>query len=286
MTKRKKKRKQIVWGVIFLGLVSCLVGISWLWQKARGSIWDGQTSLGVVYQVKDRLSLVIIMPDYLRRVELVIPGNTMVKSGFGYGEYQLKNVYELGGLEGQGGRVLSRAVENLMAVGVTGWQAGEVTNLSWWDRLRLWWCQEFKLKKKTVVELSQQSAFKAETLGDGAEVFRVSQVLVDELVNRLVFEEKLVEEGLIVAVLNASQAEGVAKNMGRIIANLGGEVRLISNLESQSESRLLVAKKEWRDSYTAKRLQGILGVEEIGLGEIDEYRADIVVMVGEDYTKL
>jgi len=285
MSKRNKKQKQIVWGVIFLGLISCLVLVSWLWQKAKNSIWDGKMSVGVVYQDKEELSLVIIMPDYLRRVELVIPGNTMVKSGFGYGEYQLRNVYELGGLEGQGGRVLSRAVENLMAIEVTGWQAGEITNLSWWDRLRLWWCQSFKLKKKTMVELSQESAFKAETLGDGVEVFRVTQVLVDELVNRLVFEEKLVKEGLSVAVLNASQVEGIAKNMGRIIANLGGEVRLISNLESQPESRLLVAKKEWRGSYTAKRLQGILGVEEISLGEIDEYRADIVVVVGEDYTK-
>jgi len=284
--KTKEKRVKVLLGVIFLALVAGLVVAGFLWQGAKDSLWDGRSSMGVVYQVDSQISLVVVLPDYQRRIEFVIPGNTMVKVGFGFGEYQLKNVYELGRLEGQGGKVLSRTVQDLMGVAVRGWLVDEVTNLTWWDRIRLWWYEQMVMKKSTVVELRQQAAFRQEVLGDGVEVFRVSQKLLDELVNKLVFNEKLAKEGLSLAVLNAAGIEGVARDVARLLANLGGEVRLVSNLDNQEKSQILVAGKDILESYTVKQLARILGIKEVGLGDVGEYRSEVVVVIGQGYTQL
>jgi hypothetical protein len=210
----------------------------------------------------------------------------MVKVGFGFGEYQLKNVYALGRLEGQGGRVLRRAVEDTMGIAVAGWVVEGETNLTWWDNLRLRRQAQMLTKKKTVIELNQEPALTEEILSDGGEVFIVSQVLLDELVNQLVFDETIVKEGWSLAVLNASGVEGVAKNAARLLANLGGEVRLVSNLDNQEKSQILVAGKDVLGSYTVKQLARILGIKETGLGDVGEYRSEVVVVIGQDYTNL
>lgn len=284
---QKDKRAKLVLGVMFLGLIMMLVVISWLWQRAEESVWDGKSSLGIVYQVDDRISLVTIMPEYSREVEFIIPSNTMAKVGFGFGEYQLKNVYQLGKLEGQGGKVLSRTVQELMGIGIRGWKVGKETNLSWWDRARLWWYSQLVVKKRKSWDLGQdQVVFKPERLADGVEVFRVSQVVLDELVNQQVFEERLVKEGLSLAILNATGVEGVAKDVTRLIANLGGEVRLVGNLDKQMKSEILLGKKDLRESYTVEQLARLLEIEEIKVGEVEEYRSEVVVVVGQDYTNL
>jgi hypothetical protein len=136
------------------------------------------------------------------------------------------------------------------------------------------------------VDLSQESALSQEVLADGEKVFRTNQVLIDDLVNQEIFDEKLVNEGLSLGVLNATGVEGVAGSVARRLSNLGAEVRLVSNSDQQAQSEIWVKDKGLIKSYTVESLLRDLKIKTVKVSDIDEYRSDVVVIMGQDYTTL
>ena len=255
-----------------------------MWKKAKNSIWDGKSFIGVIYQSGADFKLLTFLPEYRQYYDWIIPGNTLMTVPRGYGEYQLKNVYSLGQLDKKGGQLLSQTIQNGLAIPVSGWQINQAANLSWWDKLRLKWVLIFN-RKTTKIDL-RQVALEAITLSDGTQVYQVNQNLLDEAVNRFLFDETMIKEGVSLAVINASGIEGEAKTVARLVANLGGDVRMIGNKQVQAQSEILVAKQNLKTSYTVKRLSQALKIDQIKVGIETDLRAEVAVVIARDYTQV
>jgi len=269
----------------FIGFTAMLILGSWLIKGVKASQWDGQDQFGWVIQTEE-IRVKIIIPSQKKLVTLIIPNNTIVKVGFGFGEYRINKVYELGKLANQAGKVLTRTIQEFLGVGIKGWQVGTKSNLSWWDNFRLKWLETFAVNQTKVVELKDKPSWQAEQLSDGSLIYRVNQVWLDELVHQEIFDQEVSQEGLTVAVLNASGVDGVANDISRLISNLGIEVRLVSNLAAQERSEVVISQKSQKDTKTLKKIIDSLGIDTVRVGDILEQRSDMVVIIGRDYTFL
>jgi len=269
----------------FIGFTAMLILGSWLIKGVKASQWDGQDQFGWVIQTEE-IRVKIIIPSQKKLVTLIIPNNTIVKVGFGFGEYRINKVYELGKLANQAGKVLTRTIQEFLGVGIKGWQVGTKSNLSWWDNFRLKWLETFAVNQTKVVELKDKPSWQAEQLSDGSLIYRVNQAWLDELVHQEIFDQEVSQEGLTVAVLNASGVDGVANDISRLISNLGIEVRLVSNLAAQERSEVVISQKSQKDTKTLKKIIDSLGIDTVRVGDILEQRSDMVVIIGRDYTFL
>lgn len=288
--KRLKKRskyhkgwKSLVAG--FIGFTAMLILGSWLIKGVKASQWDGQGQFGWVIQAEE-IQVKIIIPNQKKLITLIIPNNTIVKVGFGFGEYRINKVYELGRLANQAGKVLTRTIQEFLGVGIKGWQVGTKSNLSWWDKFRLNWLKTFVVNQTKVIELKDKPSWQAEQLTDGSLIYRVNQAWLDELIHQEIFDQEVSQEGLTVAVLNASGVNGMANDISRLISNLGIEVRLVSNLATQNKSEVVISQKSQKETRTLKKIIGSLGIDTVRVGDILEQRSDIVVIIGRDYTFL
>lgn len=288
--KRLKKRSNQPkgWKILvvgFIGFTATLILSSWLIRGVKASQWDGQGQFGWVIQAEE-VQVKIIIPNQKKLITLIIPDNTIVKVGFGFGEYRLNKIYELGKLENQAGKVLIRTIQEFLGVGIKGWQVGTKSNLSWWDKFRLKWLETLTVNQVAVIELKDQASWQPEHLSDGSLIYRVNQAWLDELIHQEIFDQEVSQEGLTVAVLNASGVDGVANNISRLISNLGIEVRLVSNLAQQDQSEVVISQKSQKDTRTLKKIIGSLGIDTVRVGDILEQRSDVVVIIGRDYTYL
>lgn len=285
--KYKKAHKKSQWliGVGFLIFLGLLLVCGFLYREAKKSIWDGRSRLGVVHQDENQILLEIILSDQDRLIKLKIPFDLVVEVPFGYGQYQFEKIYRLGELDECGGKLLTRSAQDLMGISVKGYQYNHQTNLSWWDRLRVSWFK-FKVKKTIKLSLIEEVGLNETILPDGSRTLDSSQGLIDEFVNQYLFDEMIVNEGLSIAVLNASGVTNLATKAARIINNLGGEVSTVSNQDQVSQSELWVKDKNLLTSETLKNLKEIFNIEVIKVAEVSEYRADLVLVISEDYSRL
>lgn len=282
----KRKRTQLWLGIGFISLIFGLILTSFLYQRAKNSLWDGKSSFSVVEQIDNQLVVKSVIPEQARQIKIILPSNVQIKAPFGYGEYLLNKVYDLGKLDKQGGRVLTRSVQNLLGLEVQGYKVGKESNLTWWDKLRLNWFLNLNLKTTHQLDLIETAVFSKEQLSDGTDVFRPSLILLDELINQYYFNEKIIEEALEIAVLNASLVSNAASEIARTMTNLGAEVIKTDNQDIEESSFILVKQKDFSNFETVKVLQRLLGVEEVTVGGIDGVRAEMVAVIGTDYVKI
>ncbi|MCX6816473.1 MAG: LytR C-terminal domain-containing protein [Candidatus Beckwithbacteria bacterium] len=264
---KKPRQQKVVWKkylTFFLIFTSILVGGAVGIKEVKASLWDGQTNFAWVEQDKD-IKVILLIPQQKKEVAFAISAEALAKVGFGFGEYRLGKVFDLGELEKKGGKLLARTAQDLLGIGVTGWQIGGKSNLSHWDRLRIAWFRTWQEKGRVRKIDWQQSS--------------------DDLIHQAVFDEKIAAEGLTVAVLNATDTEGVGNALSRQIDNLGFEVTLIGNKDNEKQSYFLINER-FKNKQALLSLRKWLNINLVKYGDVDEYRSDIVVVVGEDYTTL
>lgn len=253
--KNSQQRVKSLLGASFLLLIIILAAMSVLISQARGSIWDGQSFIGIVYQKDSGVQLMAWLPEYKQIYEWQLSGDTVMNVPRNFGKYQLKNVYTLGQLDKHGGELMMRTIQNNLGVPVSGWEVGRAGNLTWWDKGRL--------------QLATWSYKKNQATGD-----------------ELIFDQKIIQEGLSLAILNASGIEGEAKTVSQIVSNLGGEVRMVANREEQQESEIIVAETKWLASDTVKKISQVLKIKKISVGQITDGRAAIAIIIAKDYTQV
>ncbi len=280
---RREKKAQVYLGIGFIALVLGLILVNSLYQRAKSSVWDGESRLSTVEQFDNNLMVQSIIPSQNRQIRLEVPGEVLVKAPFGFGEYQLGKVFELGELENQGERVLIRSTQNLLGIEITGFKVGNQTNLSWWDKLRVSWFLNFNLKSTLKLDLVERAVLSQEQLADGSDVFRPSLILLDELINEYYFDEKVINEAYEVAVINASEVTKIANQVARILSNLGVEVIKTDNQELEDSSVIKVKNKQMAETKTIKLLQRLLDIDEVKIDDLKDDRAEVVVIIGKDY---
>jgi len=260
------------------------------WQKS--SCWDGRQQLNLVVQAT---SVVIIsfQPDRAAVVVLLIPNQTYLRAAYGYGPYRAEAIYDLGELENRGGQLLQASIQESLGLPLDGFlrlpsfewagefDAGEfkrslleqlwpfkpagqtpVGNLSQWDMMRLWWAlHQTRSEKITLMSLEETTAFGMESLFT---------------------DSAMVKEGLAVATLNATNYSGLAAQAGRLVSNAGGRVVETAEWSPPQAECEIRASQESKDSYTVQKLKKIFACR-LGGSDLAGHRADLVIILGEDY---
>jgi LytR cell envelope-related transcriptional attenuator len=280
-----EKRSQWLIGVGFLFFLGLLIVGGVLYKEAKKSIWDGKSRLGMVKQDEVSILIDVLLPDQDKIMQIKIPFDLLVEVPFGYGEYQFEKIYRLGKLDNHGGELLTRSAQDLMGISIKGYQYQNQTNLTWWDKLRVRWFN-FTTNKKIKLSLIEEVGLSETILPDGSRTLSSNQIMTDELVNQYLFDEKIVNEGLSIAVLNASGVANLATKAARIINNLGGEVSMVSNQDQSDQSQLLVRDKSLLNSETINKLKDVFEIQVIKVASVEEYRADLVLVISEDYSQL
>lgn len=267
MKQLRKNQEKLVWKkylISFILIVFLWLGSSWIYREIHLSLWDGQSLFAWVDQM-DEFKVNLVIPDQKRWLIFILPNETVVEAGFGFGKYRLNKIYSLGKLENQGGKLLMRTVQNYLGIGMDGWRVGTSTNLSRWDSFRLTWFRFFSAKGRV----------------------KTIKTVTEEIIHQEIFDEKLAAESLSVAVLNASGVDGIAGEVSRSIMNLGIEVSLIGNLDvPEKTSAIWFSKHELLNQRTMVNLKRLLKIDFTKEVDINEYRSDIVVVIGQDYTTL
>lgn len=277
------------------------------YRQVRASLWDGKSHLNLVLissAAEAKNTFVISLEPGKSLNILVLPDNLYLEVPYGYGQYQLGSIYPLGELEGQAGKLMKATIQQSLAIPVEaylklsqncfGQEPAECclealkgrgeTDLSRWDLFRLWLkIKELRQDEMSRVNLIETASLKELELPDGTVVLETESTLMDSLVKKFFSDRRVRDEALKIEILNATKYGGVANEVARLLDNTGGVVIGINNAEVKSQkSKIKSQDEKIKNSYTVKKLEKILGIE-TEAGEMTDSRADILIILGEDY---
>ena len=234
-----------------------------------------------------------------------LPDNLYLELPHGFGYYQLGSVYELGELEDRGAKLLEETMQNYLGAPIDGYiklsncsiaqlsnclllsllGRGE-TSLNRWQIFKFWWeIKRLRFDKVKSIVLAETNILKKESLADGSEVLATEFFRLDELVKKYFDDSEIKKEAIKIEILNATNYPGLANQLARLVTNMGGEVISVSNSSIKYQvSSIKYQNESIKKTYTVRKLEKILKVK-AEVGEIGESRADLVIFVGEDYSK-
>jgi len=260
--------------LIFLALLLIAGNLSRFgWQNQ----WSGWEDFSWIEQRGENLTVISIIPEYNKQVKWLVPGNTLIEAADGYGEYQWKNIYELGRLDDRGGWLLARSSQKALGLKISGWKVGKDSNLSWWDKCRLWYWESFKIKQRREIDLSTSGALSALVLNDNTPVYMPESHRLDQLVNQETFSQSIADEGLSLAFINGA-------DLIRVVSNHGYD--LVSTVFGGGEAELpliWVNDKQLLDSRSVRWPKQLLPQAKIKFPGRDDQWTAVVVDAGRGY---
>lgn len=275
--RRLKQSARLKLGLEFIAFVTCLMLFGWLWRSALQSQWRGQGDFAYIEQQGDNLTLKTLIPEYSKLIIWKIPGNTLVEAGGGYGFYQWKNVFALGQIDGRGGRVLTGTSQEALGLAVSGWRVGRQTNLSWRDKLKIWYFVKFKTKQTLTIDLAQTPAWQGKTLSDGSRVWQIVEHQLDQIINQETFSQEVAGENLSVSLVGG-------RSLSRIISNHGIELVSVDNrTETSDQTTIWVKEPAQKDSLTVAWLKRLMPQAEVKVGAPEDFWSAIAIVLGKDY---
>jgi len=320
--KDKKKVKKVIKNIFFRLLILLVLGgicllLFFLCQGFKKSVWDGKNNINLVIQM-ERTFIYTFHPDDEILNIISLPNDLYLETAREYGEYKLKNIYQLGEVEKVGGGELLRmSLQNLFVVPIDGYivktpkiqsaswrtksqsenlEKGRLTslyfclltrnyetNLSGWDLIRVFnHLNKLKFNNINLVKIEETILFKKEELADGSEVFRLETLQIDDFSQKQFTDKHFLNEGLKLSVFNATNYSGLAKNASRLLKNIGGEI-VSSKDEDQTFERsiLYYNNEEQKKTYSFKKIRQIFQIEEVLLDS--EIEGDVRLVLGRDY---
>ncbi len=225
--------------------------------------WDGNSQLNLVLKTNN-ISLLSFDPNASTLKIVTIPDEFYVEVP-GHGSWQIRSVYDLGQGENppKGAALLEGSVANFVGLPVDGYLEIEGTRA---EALAILRGSPLSAIKKltqiktdlTPIELVKlySGAFKVRSDKLSLDSFQSDDLTkVDDFTLHNLFDSKLHQEQLPIAVYNGTNLVGRASSAARMIANLGGNVIIQSNFEVSNIKNSLIFSKN--NSYTSKRLQSI-----------------------------
>lgn len=288
--------------LIFGLIVLILAGLTWReWGRSQ-----------IVGRTPHRFNLVMIVPDHsvtflsydpAERTLFAIPfpSDLVIKSRTN-GEYSISSLYKLGSYSGSGGMFARQKVQGFMRLPIPGYLVvprdhGQVkgtlaagllkiiwggvdTSLSRLDAIYLLISLErYNYRETGEAELTRAAVFEKQ----GGQTIYHSERLQEYIGSRF-FDWGVGETGVTVAVVNESGINGLGNDMADFLSNLGLDVIMVRSITNVQT----LPKSEWQMSNepTLKPLpelfKSLFGFPAPKIGTDPEYRAQVVVKVGED----
>lgn len=321
--KRKTKLAAVVLGLIVLViLIGNLVKLTQTlfspWKLSdshpKSYLWNGEFNLNLIVKKNSSVSLVSYNPKEEKLIILKIPPTVLVEVPGGFGNWQIRSVYELGesGKKGEGVSLLKMTVGSFLAIPIDGFlDMGDLdkdadieklvellqknlifalsslpfikTDLTLWELIRLKMGISF-VRFDKVLNLDLSTVLDRGTLADGTPTFTADPVKLDSMLTPLA-DPAVKMEHKTIAVFNATEKLALAQKVARVITNLGGNVIITSNASQERDKSRIIGEK----SPTLERLNQILCVDcdKIKPSDWDgESRAEITIILGKDMTML
>ena len=190
-----------------------------------------------------------------------IPADSYVRLTQGKGEYRIGVLWRLGTLDKKGGEVLQDTTQNFLGAPIDSWvgfttaspaldgtgvdvlkhmekailqktpiTGSAITNLSWLDKLLVWWTfRSIEGSSIVVSDLEEEQVLTPIELADGSRALSANADLVDKVSHQLFWEDVLRKEKIVLEVYNASDIAGRASHAARVLNNIGVHVIGVSN---------------------------------------------------------
>lgn len=280
--------------------------------NSRTYRWDGKTNLNLVYKNNENISLLTINPAEKKILSLEVPSNTFIAVPGGFGDWEVRSIFALGGedlntgsallkesisglfglpidgfLSSEGGMPLSVALRNLSInpFSVIPWINKFNTDLTPIEMIRLYvFLQQVRSDNIESFDSKTLDVLTKTELADGTYVYLPNSML-DRFIQENFSEPQIKNEQAAIAVLNGTDSPGLAKKFSRLISNMGGNVIISDNTQYKIQYTTVIGV----DSKTKKRLKqifapkyGILSSKHDQVTGNPASRAQITVMLGED----
>ncbi len=292
--------------VVIIVIIGQLFAFLTRFTASKNYQWTGQSTINIVVKT-DKIYALSYNPIDSQVTLLKIPDDTYMTLPGGYGRWPIRSVYDLGQGEKtpRGAELLKQTVAFNFGIPIDGYlsftsdqpleetvqglrknpfssfqfvRQGQ-TDLSRLELTRLvwgWWgVRQDKIK---TVDMGQSQVTESILLPDGSRALGLDQIKMDNLIHQQFEDVSLSYEGLTIGIYNGTQHPGLADRVARVITNMGGRVVYTTNTETPISKSFVLGK----EGYTKTRLTQVFATDKPQPLNIDESRADVIVVLGED----
>jgi hypothetical protein len=275
---------------------------SWIGIEPYRMVWVSQEN-GQVEQVV----LISYIPEFQTVIMYQLPSDVYVPTR-DHGIYRVGALATLGKITGKGEALFAEAMERTFGVHVDDvFEAREVigpdtlgslvrgellrsvaSDANTFDLLRLWWQLRQVIQADVKwIPLGDQNVYYTSTDVDGSRRREVYTPLLDDIQYRTIPPAHTLFFQSQVVVVNGAGKGGLATALGRVLTAEGFDLIRVENADSPMEkTRILYTPDLIEPDKTLLHLSQITGIEERIQTNTDSYRADVVVLLGSDATKL
>ena len=271
------------------------------------SVVDPQARFHLLYldDGGSRVSLASFDPVEQKIVVIEYPPELTIKSR-SVGSYEMRNLYTLGGYKGDGGEFARRKVQGFMRLPIIGhmvntnglgeierslrqtlrqslYRRGFETNLSWWDRFRLY--QE--LNEASVRVVGKEELLRVGILVSTPDLgWGYNSERLIKYVGSSFFDWGVGQEGATVAIINESGLDGMGSDVASFLTSMGLDVVMVKSGNTIRETTSYTVQEPKQFVKALTLIERVFPFEPYRIGETQEYRADIVFWIGKDALEL
>lgn len=285
-------------------------------KQIKSYLWDGRSNINLVVHSR-QISLVGFNPVESKVTIVNIPDNTYLKVSDKFGSWKISSVYGLGQSEkpAVGNTLLVGSISLMLGLPVDGFLfykgdsltvdlIGNLkqnpysalrsindleTNLTPIELFKLYkGLSSVRFDKIEVIDLQDAGLMEEDKLADDSIVYQPDLIKLDSIAPNF-YENQITQEQLTVAIYNATDYPGLAQKVARLVKNIGANVIISSNSSQKLANGTIVLKNNnLKDSFTNKKLNQLLkfGKMNFDLSRLEEFRADINILLGEDVKAL
>lgn len=313
---RTNAKKQTRLALMVLGLIISFVILAqivrfgqmffspWGLTSDKKYLWDGKFNINLIIH-SNITSLLSYSPKDKKITIIDLPDQTYLELPFGFGNWQLQSIFDLGNSQIIGGhKLLEQTFVKFFAVPIDGvlevdprfgnffetiknpissvnLLSNLKSDLTVWELLRLQFNLYFvRFDKIQKIDLIKMNVLTPDQLPDGTKIFKADLVRLDSLLSVLQ-DPVILSERKSVAVFNATNYPRLANSWSRLITNLGANVIITTNATKNLTKTQITGEK----SATLIRLKQIFDQNDKLAGENISSRADINLLLGEDWVK-
>lgn len=281
---------------------------------SRKNSWHQSEPLRLLVMQVDKSSrlravdTVHLMPDRRRLVVVGIPLGIKIPVVRGYGQYRVEAIWRLGEIENWGDTLLTESMEHLIGVrferslvievGDQTYQGNELIDkisrklilgavmrpLDWYESILIYREMSQDLRERVVMrEPDSDRLLIRDTDVSGIETLRFDMLQFDAWLETLIMPIDSEFGRIGVVVENTTVQPGMAAHWSRFVRFGGFDLLGIQSSDfSLKDSLVIFADSDIANSVGGVSLQRLYPDFEVIVGNLDEYRADVLVRVGED----
>lgn len=285
--------------IIFVFLVMIIGFYSWhQWKNLSYRSWRNFSI--VVQETKVDGNTYVVTLDTVdnTRADMFFASELKIPVAYGYGEYRAEVVPDLGKQDGFGLGLLSESLTQWLAIdtadvirvsSVSQLQSLSMvlsasSTMNFWERIWFW---------KTFINVPTAKTTEFDLVGSGVlkndnGVLIRNELQFQEFSQKYLLDTWIASHDIQVVVVNGTNAYGLASEAAETLLSIGYDVVAVQDTPKEvGKTRILAESTIDLDSEYTRPLQGLfLNTPVEKVVSLQDYRGDVVILLGEDYAQL